>query len=277
MIDGKAVANISGPYKASSGVNYAASYGSLAGGSHSYTITATDKLGNKSSITNSFTIVSQGPAISQVSVSEAKGRMSWNVLSANGVASSTVAIDGKTPSSIGGPYAASSGVNYSAPLGSLTAGSHSYTITATDRAGNVSTSTNSFVLANPTGPVISQVVISQTKGRISWNAYDPQGTKSSSILIDGATVANVSGPYKASSGVNFSAPVGTLTAGTHSYKITAIDGSGNVSTLSGSFTWSATAGSSNSLAAAAGLSALSNSAKADWLYDLGGWLDEKSS
>jgi hypothetical protein len=188
-----------------------------------------------------------------------------------------VEIDGSIASSIGGPYAASSGVNYSAPLGSLAAGSHSYTITATDRAGNVSTSTNNFTLANPTGPVISQVGISQAKGRISWNAYDPQGVTSSSIQIDGVSAANVSGPYKASSGVNFSAPVGTLTAGPHSYKITAIDGSGNVSTLTGSFTWGAAAGSQNALAAAASLSALSNSAKADWLYDLGGWLDEKNS
>ena len=67
--------------------------------------------------------------------------------------------------------------------------------------------------------------MAQAKGRISWNAFDAQGVKSSTLAIDGVSVSNVGGPYTASSGVNFSAPLGTLAAGSHSYKITATDGS----------------------------------------------------
>ncbi len=283
VIDGKSV-GVFGPYTASSGVNFSATLPSLAAGDHSYTITATDKAGNVSTWTNSFSLtaaISNGPVISQVAVSEAKGRISWNALDTDGVAGASVAIDGKTASSIGGPYAASSGVNYSAPLGTLAAGTHTYTITATDKLGNVSTLDGSFTLSNPisNGPLISQVVASQTKGRISWNAFDTQGVKSSTLAIDGASVSNVGGPYTASSGVNFSAPVGTLAAGTHSYDITATDGAGNVSTLHGTFAWN-TAGSQNALATAASLSALSNSAnsaKVDWLYDFGGLLDDNNS
>ena len=92
-------------------------------------------------------------------------------------------------------------------------------------------------MANPTGPLISQVAVSQAKGRISWNCFDTQGVKSSSIQIDGKAAANVYGPYKASSGVNFSAPLSSMAAGPHTYTITATDGAGNVSTLTGSFTW----------------------------------------
>ena len=282
-IDGTSVLKVSGPYTASSGVNFSAPLPTLAAGDHTYTITAVDKAGNVSNLTATFTLVaaiSNGPTIGQVVVSETKGRITWNALDSDGVASSSVAIDGTAASSVNGPYVASSGVNFSAPLPTLAAGPHSYTITATDRAGNPSTLTGNFTLSNPisNGPTIGLVVVSQTKGWISWNAVDAQGVNSSTIAIDGTSVSNVGGPYKASSGVNFSAPLGTLAAGSHDYKITATDGSGNVSTLTGSFVLTAASSSvQNALAAAASLSALSNSAKVDWLYDLGGLLDDKDS
>jgi hypothetical protein len=119
------------------------------------------------------------------------------------------------------------------------------------------------------------VVVAQARARISWNAYDSQGVKSSALQIDGTSVS-VGGPYTASSGVNFSAALGSLATGTHTYKITATDSAGNVSTLNGSFTWGAAA-AQNAMASAAALSALansSNSAKVDWLYDLGGLSDD---
>ncbi len=267
-IDGKTASAIYGPYQSSSGLNYAAPLGSLAGGQHSYTITATDKLGNHSSTTASFTVVSSGPTISQMAVSETTDVITWNVFDADGVAGSSVAIDGKTAAYIGGPYAASSGVNYYAPLGSLAAGQHTATLTATDKQGNVSTQNWNFTLANPTGPLISQVAVSQAKAFISWNCFDAQGVKSSSIQIDGKAAANVYGPYKASSGVNFSATLSSMAAGTHTYTITATDGAGNVSTLTGSFTWGSS--SAQSALASAALANLSNSAKLDWLYDFDG-------
>ena len=96
---------------------------------------------------------------------------------------------------------------------------------------------------------------------------------SSRLTIDG-TAAKVYGPYAAASGVNFSGVFGTLPAGSHNYSITATDKAGNVSTYSGSFTLTASSGNAkNALLSAASLSALSNSAKVDWLYDLGGLLD----
>jgi subtilase family serine protease len=242
VIDGKASA-VSGPFTAASGVNFSAPLGLLAAGSHAYTITATDKLGNQSSSNGDFQI--QGPTISNVTVSETKGRISWNAFSANGIASSTLKIDGTAVSNVGGPYTATSGVNFSAPLPVLAAGDHDYSITATDKAGSPVTVTGAFTLTNPitNGPTISAVTVSQAKGRISWNSLSANGVASSTIVVDGKALG-VSGPYSAASGVNFSAPLGQLAAGSHSYTITATDRLGGVSNLTATFSLTSSIGSS---------------------------------
>ena len=100
---------------------------------------ATDSKGVNGTVAGTFTVVAPpnpDPVIGQVVVSQAKGRISWNVVDPDGVsAGSAITIDGKSVG-VSGPYTASSGVNYSALLGSLAAGNHSYTITATDKLGN---------------------------------------------------------------------------------------------------------------------------------------------
>ncbi len=71
--------------------------------------------------------------------------------------------------------------------------------------------------------------------------------------------------------MNFSAPLGSLAAGDHTYKITATDRAGNTATLNGSFTLDASSSDArNALFAQQGLSPLNASAKVDWLYNLGG-------
>ncbi len=131
-----------------------------------------------------------------------------------------------------------------------------------------------MVAPTNSGPTIRQVAVSQAKGRISWNAVDPDGVASSTLKIDGKTVSNVSGPYAATSGVNFSAAYGALAVGDHTYTITATDKRGNVSSSSGSFILTASSSAAkNALFSAASLTALSNSAKVDWLYDIGGLVD----
>jgi hypothetical protein len=277
-IDGTKIKPINGPY---GGLYYSCPIGKYGVGSYSYTITATDSNGVSSSSTGIFNVVTAantGPTISQATVSQAKGKISWNAVDSDGVAGSTLQIDGKAVSNVGGPYTAASGVNFSASYGALAAGNHTYTITATDKLGNSSQYTGSFTLVTNPGPTISSVVVSQAKGKISWNAADPDGVASSTLKIDGISVPNVGGPYTAISGVNFSASYGSLASGNHTYTITATDKAGNVSTFSGSFTLSASSSAAkNALFSTASLFALSNSAKADWLYDLGGLLDSPQS
>ena len=64
-LNGKA-AKVSGPYAASSGVNYSGVFGTLPAGNYNYTIKATDKLGNSAQYTGSFSV----PAASKSAVGQ---------------------------------------------------------------------------------------------------------------------------------------------------------------------------------------------------------------
>ena len=250
-IDGNALrqSQISGPYPAASGANYAGIFGTLSAGPHTYVITASDTLGNTSTLDGSFTVPtpSAGPVISQVGVNLASGYVSWNEADPAGLSAGQLSIDGNalSPSQISGPYPAASGVNYVGIFGTtLSAGPHTYVITATDTLGNVSTLDGSFTVPTPAaGPVISQVGVNLTSGYVSWNEADPAGLSAGQLSIDGNALSpsQISGPYPAASGVNYVGIFGTtLSAGPHTYVITATDTLGNVSTLDGSFTVTAT-------------------------------------
>ena len=248
-IDGTALSpsKISGPYAAASGVNYVGIFGTtLSAGPHTYVITATDKLGNVSTLDGSFTVAATppaGPVISQVGVNLTSGYVSWNEADPAGLSGGQLSIDGTalSPSKISGPYAAASGVNYVGIFGTtLSAGPHTYVITATDKLGNLSTLDGSFTVAAtpPAGPVISQVGVNLTSGYVSWNEADPAGLSGGQLSIDGTALSQseISGPYAAASGVNYAGIFGTtLSAGPHTYVITATDKLGHVSQLTGTF------------------------------------------
>ena len=228
-IDGNAATKLYGPFTAASGVNYAAVYGTLAVGPHTFVITATDSNGATSQDTGTFTLV--GPAISRVAIASPQaGEISWNVLDAAGVQSSSITIDGNPPTTLSGPYTAAHGVNYAAVYGTRAAGTHTYVIAATDANGITSQASGTFTLV---GATISGVAVNQSKGEISWNAADPAGVQSAAITIDGTAVTNLKGPYTAFASVNYVALYGTLAAGTHTFAITVLDGAGIVSQYTG--------------------------------------------
>ena len=248
MIDGNRVSQseISGPYTAASGVNYAGIFGTLSAGPHTYVITATDALGNVSTQNGSFTVPvtpTAGPVISQVGVNLSGRYVSWNEADPAGLSGGQLSIDGipLSESAISGPYTAASAANYAGIFGTtLSAGTHTYVITATDALGNVSTRNGSFTVpVTPTaGPVISQVGVNLSGRYVSWNEADPAGLSGGQLSIDGTALSqsDISGPYTAASGVNYVGIVGTLSAGPHTYVITATDKLGNAITQNGSFT-----------------------------------------
>ena len=183
-VDGKTITPISGPY---GGLYYSCPIGTWAAGDHSYAIQSTDSKGVSGTATGTFAVVAppdSDPLIGQVVVSQAKGRISWNVVDPDGVASSTITVDTKSVSNVSGPFNASSGVNFSAANGSLAAGGHSYTITATDKLGNQFSSNGVFYHRQPAARTISQMAVSETKDRISWNAFDADGVAGSTVAID---------------------------------------------------------------------------------------------
>jgi len=281
-VDGTSMPSVSRQIVSGSEVDFSAPLGPLAAGDHTYLITAADIAGSTATSTDTFTTATDipGPTISQIVVSEARARISWNAVDPTGLAVFTLAIDGQPVTNIAGPFTAASGVNYSAPLDSLAAGVHTYTISAMDGSRILATTSNTFTLAATTtfDPMISQVVISRAKGRISWNVFDPNGVRSSTLQIDLAPVANVAGPFTATSGVNFSASLASLAPGSHTYRITATDRLGNQSVLVADFQLAAAASAAQAAVfSGIGGSAPDSSAKVAWTLDLGGLADSLSS
>jgi large repetitive protein len=228
-VDGIA-STVAGPWDAASGYNYQGTFGALASGNHSYTITITGNSGLTTKSTGVFAV--SGPTISKVAVATAAGSMTWNVTGSNGVASTALTVDG-VGVSLSGAYAALSGSNYSAALGSLTTGSHTYVITASDNSGRWSQFSGIFQVTNP-APTISKVAVSVAKGLITCNAYDADGVATVSVTVDGVA-RKILGPYKAASGYNYQGVFGVLAAGKHTYVIRAADTTGSCSQSSGTF------------------------------------------
>ncbi len=189
-----------------------------------------DTLGYSSQYAGSFSVT--GPAIGNVVVVSAQGRMTWNVQDSGNVTSSNLSVDGTTVSNVHGPYRAASGVNFSGVFGGLSAGTHNYTITASDSLGYSSQYAGTF---SATGPTIGSVVVVPALGLMTWNVQDAGGVKSSSLTVDDTPVSRIFGPYTAASGVNFSGVWGHLLTGTHRYTITARDMVGNWSQYVGTF------------------------------------------
>ncbi len=194
------------------------------------TVTATSGLVHDDA---AFTVENAGPTISSITVVPSKGAISWHLYDADGIASTSVTVDGASPIKSYGPYKSGSGFNYSANFGGLSLGSHSYTIIATDKDGAVSRTTGTFTVA---GPEISNVTMLASKGTISWHLYDTIAIKNTTISVDGTVASKINGPYKSGSGYNYSANFGALSLGSHSYTIVATDSYNRISTTTGSFT-----------------------------------------
>ncbi len=109
-------------------------------------------------------------------------------------------------------------------------GVHSYTVTAVDRAGNVSAAGAPATIVvdatAPSVPVQPAVVSSGPRPSLAWSASADAGSGVASYLVyrDGVQVAAVSGPAFAESA--------DLPEGSYSYAVAAVDGAGNVSATS---------------------------------------------
>ncbi|MFZ1934679.1 MAG: hypothetical protein WCB27_17340 [Thermoguttaceae bacterium] len=171
----------------------------------------------------------------------------WSAKGANPVSLQTVKIDNKLVAStggkqIGGPY---SGQYYCSQIGTWTAGSHTYTITATDSKGLSYTYTRSFATVGPVVPAVTSVVVTEAAAprdgilqsnenlEITWAASSSSGIARQNISVDGKPLTSLYGPY---SGRYYASLMGTRSAGAHSYVITATDKNGLSFSESGTFT-----------------------------------------
>jgi uncharacterized repeat protein (TIGR03803 family) len=260
-------------------------------GTHSYTVTATDAAGNVSqpSAALNFTVDVTPPATPAAPADSAV--INSYVNAAHDTAAQALtgsAEDGSTVTIYdNGSFVGSTAANattgaWSFPIGQLAdAGAHSYTVTATDAAGNVSqpSAALNFTVditapATPAAPADSAVVGGYVNAAHDTVTQALTGTveKGSTVkiydngMLLGSTAAN------AATGA-WSFPIGHLAdAGTHSYTVTATDAAGNTSQPSAalSFAVDTDAGQQAALKLTVGATAISAAAAASVPFTIAG-------
>jgi cyclophilin family peptidyl-prolyl cis-trans isomerase len=170
-------------------------------------------------------------------------KITWAASSHYGIVSQTMTLDGRTIAPINGPY---SGLYYLCPIGTISAGTHTYTIQSTDLRGISTTETGTFNVT-AVGPLaITSVVVAEASTpkngildpkdslKITWAASSAAGKiVSQTMTVDGRNIVPINGPY---SGLYYLCSIGSWSAGTHSYAIHATDAKGNTANSTGTFT-----------------------------------------
>lgn len=230
-------------------------------GVHTFTATSTDAAGNLGAVSGSFTLnidtATPGTPVLTSVVDDVAGGVFNAALSngqitndarptLNGTAEvgSTVAIfDGVTQI---GTVTVPAGGNWTfTPATPLTAGLHTFTITATDAAGNVSAPSAGFAInvdtTAPAQPVITSIV--DDTGSVTGPVANNQATNDTLPTLNGTAEANATvtlydnGVVYATVTANGSGnwtytPTVPLPEGSHSFTVTATDLAGNTSTPS---------------------------------------------
>ena len=254
-VDGNVVSPTYGPY---GGMYYCGVFGPLTAGTHTFTVQATDTQSVPGTYNGTFDVVAvAGPTISSVVTAEAtpqNGKLesneklviTWGAISANGIASQLLTVDGSAVSPTYGPYG---GMYYCGVFGPLTAGTHTFSIQATDAQSVPGTYNGTFDVVAGAGPTISSIVIAEATPQngklesneklvVTWDVTSADGIASQSVKVDGNTVGPIYGPY----GVYYADVFGPLAAGSHSMVIQTTDAQGVSSAYNGTFDVSAVAG-----------------------------------
>ncbi len=203
----------------------------LADGKHSYSVTATDSFGNVSKAkSGKLTVDTTAPALSlkeeklkKVGDGLVKATLSWK---GEKGATYTVVVDGTE--------VVSGSKKTSLILAKLADGEHSYSVTATDAAGNSITQSGSFT-ADTSAPELRVTGLALSKAderkmniTLSWES---EAGASYTLKVDGKKQV-LSGTSHTLSGIK---------DGKHKYELTATDAAGNKVTLRDSFVFDATA------------------------------------
>ncbi|MCE0813785.1 BapA/Bap/LapF family large adhesin [Buttiauxella sp. S04-F03] len=232
-------------------------------GEHVFTATSTDAAGNIGAVSGSFTLTIDTstpvtPALSTVYDDVAGGAFNANLtngqvtndarptISGTGEVGTTITIlDGGTPI---GTVTVPAGGNWTfTPTTPLAAGLHTFTITATDAAGNVSTASAGFAITvdttPPTTPVITSIVDDVAAGVFNNPLANNQATNDSRPTLNGTAEAGstvaiydkgvfVTNVTASGTGAWAYTPTQPLSEGSHSFTVTATDLAGNTSALS---------------------------------------------
>jgi len=223
--------------------NWSVTVGALANGSYSYIATATDNAGDSaSSAALKFTVDTSAPSaptIGDSAISNGYVTLGNQTLTGTAQAGSTVNISGENGTLNTTVTANSSGV-WTYQADGLSDGAQSFSVTATDPAGNVSPSNAlSFTVdtSTPAAPTITDNAVA-TSGVVNYvNAAHDNASQTLSgtavagntvnVYLNGSTtpsytvIANGSGAW--------SVPVGALATGAYDYTVTQTNAAGSVS------------------------------------------------
>lgn len=207
------------------------SYPSLGEGSHSVVVRALDTAGNTSASQTATWIVDTTPPIvgigttpNSVTNSQAASITFSATDTASAIAGYTCSVDGAAYAACTSPFS----------LSSLAAGAHTFSVKATDAAGNVTASPTTYawtvdlVAPVPTWSSTPSSVTNQTQADFTFTATDSGGGSVANYLcqLDSTPEAACTSP----------ASYPGLAAGAHSLNLKAVDTAGNISNAI-SFSW----------------------------------------
>ncbi len=196
--------------------------GALSAGTHTITVIATDTAGNQRTQTATIVVDQTAPSLAisgLTSPTNSTSSQTATITASDNIALSTVTCrvdSGATTSCIGGSYA----------TGTLTAGSHTITVIATDTSGNQTTQT-ATVVVDTSSPVVTitpptSPTASSASQNIAFTATDNGTITLVECRIDSGSFAPCTSPFA----------TGTLTAGSHSVYVRATDNAANQTTQS---------------------------------------------
>jgi hypothetical protein len=183
-------------------------------GNHTFTVTATDAAGNVGTAVHDYVVVDvTAPSITIAAPAEGAA------YTLNQVATASYTCADEAGGS--GVAACTGTVASGAALSTSTAGSHTFTVSATDNAGNPSTATRNYtVLPDTTLPTVSIVSPADgatfPAGQVVNASYSCADTGGSGLATCIGTVAS-------------GGAIDTATAGTKAFTVTATDRAGNTS------------------------------------------------
>src|SRR5205807_527765 len=203
-----------------------AGYTGLAAGSHTFTVTATDPAGNTGNATSTWTIDTTAPV---VTITGAPANPTNAVNASFSFSSSKTGstfqckLDGGTASACTSPQG----------YVGLAAGSHTFTVTATDPAGNTGTASSTWTIDTtaPTATITSAPANPTNSTSASFSFTSSKTGSTFQCKLDGGTNTTCTSP----------ASYTGLAAGSHTFTVTATDPAGNSGNASSTWTIDTTA------------------------------------
>jgi uncharacterized UPF0146 family protein len=190
-------------------------------GAHTFSVTATDNAGNDSTVTHTYTVIDVTDPTATIMSPAADAVIERD---ANVLADFTCADE------VGG-----SGIDTCVgtvpdgdPIDTSTLGAHTFSVTATDVAGNDSTVTHTYTVIDVTDPTIQ--IASPADGAVFARGRTVQARYACADETEGSGIRSCVGRVATGTSINTSSP------GTKTFTVTATDNAGNTTRVTRTYT-----------------------------------------